>query len=458
MTRLDKLWRAVDGPGTPPQVDGRRVRARVNAVLDAECPERNIGMKQRFCTALLVAAVILAVTGTALAATVHWDALSAWFKGDNAPGLMYLSSEARTVSDENYTLTVESAAADKTNVYLTVSITARSSAAKEFLYSDDFISMDMLWARFTPPDAAEEFDAGGFYVIGMASRELKSGEPDCRRFALDARLNRALSSGTLFVTCGYMEEGIGVEVPFTAAPEVSVKIGASGQGVENYRFRSDHSSNRMVLHEIILSPFTCRMRMSLSNVDISPRILLRMQDGTILTQAQMMEFTDSCGAYEASYRFHEVQDLESIRSVIVFDREYPLDGSASTPVEHDPALDPFTVTRMEPLSKGSGYSLPVRELTEKLGGTFRQNTAGDEAVCTYRDTEIVLQAGSRTAQVNGQSVELRDAPAMQDGVLAAPYSVFKDAWGIDACVQREDGERINEHEMELIWHDWYVIP
>ena len=138
--------------------------------------------------------------------------------------------------------------------------------------------------------------------------------------------------------------------------------------------------------------------------------------------------------------------------------EYPLDGSAPTPVEHDPSLDPFTVTRMEPLLEGAGYSLPAKELTEKLGGTFRQNAAGDEVTCAYRDAEIVLKAGSRTALVNGQPVELKDAPAMQDGVLAAPYGVFVDAWEIDAYVQREKGERISSHETRLIWHDWYVIP
>ena len=47
---------------------------------------------------------------------------------------------------------------------------------------------------------------------------------------------------------------------------------------------------------------------------------------------------------------------------------------------------------------------------------------------------------------------------MRDGVLAAPYEAFTDAWGISACVQREDGERINEREVQLIWHDWYIVP
>lgn len=451
MTRLDKLWRAADGPGTPPRVDSGRVRARVNAVLDAGCTERKIFMKKRLCV-ILAAVAALAIMGTAFAAVVDWDALTAHFRGDVSPGLEYLDNQVRTASDENYTLTVESAAADKDTVYFVVSVSARSDAAKAFLSSDDFNSIDTF-------DAWAASSSGKRIALSsMGSHELDADTVDCRRFALRASFFEELSaSDTVTVRCGYMEKGSQAEVPVTPAPSVTVKIGASGQGVEDHRYRPAGSPDQLTIKDITLSPFTCQIRMSRPNLDIEPRIFLRMKDGTIRTQSQCLT-GEGGDPGEYSYRFHEVQDLDSIRSVIVFDMEYPLDGSAPTPAEHDPALDPFHVTRMDPLSKGSGYSLPVRELTEKLGGTFRQNDAGDEAACTYRDAEIVLKAGSRTALVNGRPVELREAPAMQDGVLAAPYSVFEEAWEIDACVQREDGKRINDHEIELIWHDWYIVP
>lgn len=450
MARLDKLWRAVDGPGTPPQVDNRRVRERVNAALDAGCTERKIFMKKRLCV-VLAAVAALAIMGTAFAAVVDWDALTAHFKGDVSPGLEYLDRQVRSASDENYTLTVESAAADKDTVYFVISVSAHSDAAKAFLASDDFNSMDTFDAWAATSGGTKKM------LSSMGYHELDAETEDCRRFALDARFFKKLSaSDTVTVRCGYMEKGIQVEVPVTPAPSVTVKIGASGTGVQNHHYQPAGSPDQLTIKDITLSPFTCQMRVN-RPLDIEPRIFLRMKDGSIRTQAQFLDNTlGDLGEY--SMQCAEVLDLESIRSVIVFDMEYPLDGSTPTPVEHDPALDPFTVTRMDPLSKGSGYSIPARELTEKLGGTFHQNAAGDEVTCTYRDAAIVLKAGSRTALVNGQSVELREAPAMQDGVLAAPYYVFVDAWGIDACVQRENGERINDHEIELIWHDWYVIP
>ena len=35
MTRLDKLWRAVEGPGAPPRLDSGRVKARVTCLKEA---------------------------------------------------------------------------------------------------------------------------------------------------------------------------------------------------------------------------------------------------------------------------------------------------------------------------------------------------------------------------------------------------------------------------------------
>ena len=85
MTRLDKLWRAVEGPGAPPRLDSGRVKARVNAVLGAGPAERRIDMRKRFCF-ILAAAAALAIMGTAFAAAVDWNALSAHFQGGHLPG------------------------------------------------------------------------------------------------------------------------------------------------------------------------------------------------------------------------------------------------------------------------------------------------------------------------------------------------------------------------------------
>ena len=460
MARINKLWRAVGGPGVPPAVSKRRVKARVNAALNAGQQERTIYMKRKLCTAMAAVAILIAITGTAFAAFSNWSALSAWFTGDTSPGRQYLDSEVRSVSDGNYTLTVESAAADESSAYMVVSITALSGEAKAFLNSEDFISMDTFGVGLVKGSKVAS-GGGSEMVRSFSTYELEAPEENQRRFALSADMTSA-SAGALRVRCGYMDADASVEVPLAPAPSITVRIGASGTGVLEMYPVSTLDSETLTIKEITLSPFTCRVEAACSNSDIHPRLLLRMADGSIRTQSQLMDYISGhFDGYiykkaEYRYRFNEVQDLDNIVSVIVFDKEYPLDGSTPAPVEHDPALDPFLVKRMDRLAEGAGFSLPVRDLTEKLGGTCKWDAAREEMTCVYRDVAIVLRPGSLTALVDGEIVELSEAPAMQDGVLAAPYQIFEENWGIKCCVLREEirkGDRV-----ENVWGDWYILP
>ena len=114
---------------------------------------------------------------------------------------------------------------------------------------------------------------------------------------------------------------------------------------------------------------------------------------------------------------------------------------------------------MEPLSDGRGYSLPVRELTEKLGGTCAWDPATGDVTCAYRDVTVVLHAGEDTALVDDEPVDLLYAPAEQSGVLAADHQLFWDAWGLDGFVQREQTRNEKDpSDVTTIWGDWYVIP
>lgn len=469
MVRFHELWRETGGPGLPPRPDSRRIKARVNAALDASPTGRKFYMK-KWRVALAAAAALAAITGTAFAAAANWDMLAAWFQGDTTPGQAYVDSQVRSVSDENYTLTVEGSTADEQSVYLTVCVTALSDEAREFLHSEQFVSIDTFSVRPLPGSAGPEGNSDDTPSAGpgeapatamsFSTGELASSGEDSRRFALVADTLPA-SVDTLRVRCGYMEKDKAVDVPVVPAPSRTVKLNASGEGVLNVTPAEAVDSIELTVREITLSPFSCTVYGSRSEREVHPNLRFRMEDGTVRTRAQMLypvSYGNSSGECEYNYRFKEVQDLDSIASVIVFDREYPLDGSRSTPVQHDPALDPFTVTRMERLSESGGYTVPVRELTEKLGGAYTWDAAGQTAVCTYRGVTVTLKAGSTTAQVNGQEAELSEAPAEQGGILTAGCGVFEDAWGIYCCLQGVWDTSVPEDQFEFIWHDWYVIP
>lgn len=465
MARLNKLWRETGGPGLPPRPDSGRIKARVNAALDAGSAERKIYMK-KWRMVLAAGLALAAITGTAFAAAAHWDMLAVWFQGDTAPGQAYVDSQTRSVSDENYTLTVESSVADEQSVYLTVCITALSDEAREFLHTEEFWGMDTFSVRPLSSSAGSEDSSdspassgpGDAPAVAMSfsSGELESIDENSRRFALNVDALSA-SVDTLRVRCGYMEKGKAVDVPVVPAASLTVKVNASGEGVLGFAPAEAVDSIELTVREITLSPFSCTVYGSSSEREVHPNLRFRMKDGTVLTQAQMLHPV-SYGQGEYNYRFKQVQDLDAIASVIVFDREYPLDGSRSVPVQHDPALDPFTVTRMERLTEGGGYTVPVRELTEKLGGTYTWDAAGQTAVCTYRGVTVTLKAGDSTALIDESEVDLGIAPAEQGGILAADCGVFEDAWGIDCCLQRVRNTSVPEDQFELIWLDWYIIP
>lgn len=483
MARLDELWQETGGPGLPPHLDVKRVKARVNAVLDANHTERKVHMRQKWRIALAAAAALALITGTAFAAATHWDMLTAWFQGDTAPGQAYVDGQARSVSDGNYTLTVEGSAADEQSIYLTLCVTALSDEAREYLLSEQFVSMDTFSVRPLPGSSGSGMDApassgpGEAPAVAMPSsgpgeapevamafstRELASSDENSRRFALDVATLPA-SIDTLRVRCGCMVKGKAVDVSIAPAASLTVTINASGEGVMFLTPAETMDSLSLTIREIVLSPFSCTVYGSYSSGDVYPNLRFRMKDGTVLTQAQTLNpiaasLRRPSGECKYNYRFKQVQDLDSITSVIVFDREYPLDGSRSVPVQHDPALDPFTVTRMEPLSETGGYTVPVRELTEKLGGAYTWDAAGQTAACTYRGVTVTLKAGSTTALVDGQEAELSEAPAEQGGILTAGSGVFRDAWGIECCLQRVNDTSVPEDQFELIWLDWYIIP
>lgn len=462
MARLDELWNSTGGPGVPPGLDVKRVKARVNAALDADQTERKIYMKQKLRTALIAAAAAAALTGSAFAATTGWNGLSSWFKGDPAPVQEYVDSTVRSVSDKDYTLTVEGMVADESTAYLTVSITALSDEAKEFLRDDYFIDMDTFYGGPVYDEVAEVKNTSGPEVpvtrSGPCSRELECQAENTRRFAVEISELPA-STTAVRIRCGYMEKGKQIEVPMTPAPSKTVKIGASGKGVISMGMTTAPEPEVITIKEITFSPLTLHIK-GKGTYTTDPNIQLRLADGTIRTLAQMTNgLTGSAGPDEFHYQFKEIQDLGNIASVIVFDMEYPVDGSRPTPVEHNPALDPFTVTRMEPLREGSGYTVPVRELTEKLGGVCTWDPATGDVTCTYRGVSIVLHAGKETALVDGKTVDLLCAPGEQTGILAADWNVFRDSWGIDGFVQREKiWDKETPKNSTTIWGDWYIIP
>lgn len=414
-------------------------------------------MKQKLRIALAVAALAVVITGGALAVSANLDLLRAFFKGDTTAAQDYVDGTVHTVQDENYVLTVERSTSDQNDAYLLVTIEAKNEKTRKKLFADDFNGMDTFSiAVDLAPDAvlSGEQESMG---IGWSFQERPEARTEfSRSWSADVKL--PMGGGpvaSLRVRLCAMEEGKELVVPLEPLETMTVEIGASGAGLPTYQ---NPDGGEVTVYRVVFSPYTCQVEFSTSpdpSKAAEPRLFFRLADGSIRTQSQTAHVTNGSltnGVGKWIYRFYEVHAFSDLQSVILFDREFPLDGSPSRPAAHDPALDPFRIPTEEPLSEGGGFTVPVQALTEGLGGTYESDPDTGNVTCRYRDTEIIFTPGSDRALVNGQRVELLEKPAFRRGVLAADSRVFMDAWDLDMFVLRR------KDKGEIIWGDWLVVP
>jgi len=492
MDRMDKLWREVGLPGPRPKVEASAIAARVSQTLDADPRERRSHMRQKLRYAILAAALAASLTGTALAAEAHLNLLPTFFRGDTAPAQEYVDATPRSASDENYTLTVDSSVSDETSACLLVTVKALNEEARDFLFSDGFDGIDTFDIIAVNNVVSEALGpvpwSAGFTYHPHIKTE------DSVTYAI--RTSFVATTTALRVRLGHMEKGLFAEVPLSPTPTVKLDINATGQGVA---WLGDGEADQLTVLQVRLSPLTCQIDVLTSHGDWThPRLLFRMADGTIHTQSQLMNW-ESCHrtdeetrAYTFDYSFYEVMELSQLQSVILFDTEYPLDGSTPRAVAHDAALDPLLIPMTDQLrarlTDRGAFPIPVRALTERLGGTCQWDSATGAVTCTYRGVSVTLTPGSRAASIRGQREdlvipgytvrsaeeglgELKEVPQARyitdDGsggrwVTVAPWYLFEKAWGLQGFVTCTPGETIQNPDGSTQslpnYHDWYVIP
>lgn len=460
-----RLWDAVlPGKRTCPELKAADISRRVAAALDAVPSERKRYMRHKLRVAAVCAAVLAALTGTALAVAGSWNVLNAYFEGDTAPGAELVDDQPRVLQDGSYTLTVESSASDGSAALLLIRLDARTEEAAAFMRSDDFNGID-LWSVY--PLVPEEDGSGDLVHPGASHTgysEVKELRTDTSStWQLDVDL-AGLDARAVHIRMGYMEEGLSLDLPLSPAQPVTLEIGASGAGLAWYDVLED---SRVTLNSVSISPLSFHMDVAWETGGGRteaplPPVLFRMADGSLRTMGQTLQpimqgnsvtwTNDGQTEYQGGWdlRFRSVQDLSQISGVVFWGREYLLDGGASTAVEVEAGLLPFEIPRVDPQLSESGYALPVRALCEGLGIPLQWDADAHTASMTYRGVTIVLTWGSTTALVDGQPVELKvpvflvdeagrvhltPDGAVSGGTLCVEYaSELLDAWSLWATV------------------------
>ncbi len=427
-----RLWDDVI-PGKPacPELTSKDISRRVGAALDAIPSERNTYMRHKVRVAVAFAAAALLLAGTALAVAGNWNVLNAYFEGDTAPGAVLVDDQPRVLQDGSYTLTVDSSVSDGSAALLLIRLDARTEEAAAFMRSDDFNGID-LWSIY-PLVPAQDGDGSAALEHPSLSHtsyseveELRTETSTTWRFDVDLS---GMEAAAIHIRMGYMEKGLSLELPLSPAQPVTLDIGASGDGLEWYEVLEDR---RVTLNAVSISPLSFHMDVAWETDGGRteaplPPVLFRMADGSLRTMGQTLQqiiqgssVTDSDDGntkFQGGWdlRFRSVQDLSQISGVVVWGREYPLDGGASRAVEVEPNLLPFEAPAVDPQLSGIGYALPVRALSEGLGAACRWDGGTHTAAMTYRGVTISLTWGSKTALVDGRPVELEAPVFLVDG-------------------------------------------
>ena len=452
---MRELWDDVTPLGGPcPAPRPGEVARLVNEALDADPSERRRHMRQKMRTAALLAAALLVLTGSVFAAARNWTVLDAFFGGSSEEGEALMNDQTYSVSDDNYTLTVTSSLADEAAAYLTVTVTAKTPEAAEALMSDDFENMDT-WDVEVPH--TEENTVAGVIMVSLSTGEEKALRTETSRtWHMELRLGS--TPETVSIRLGAMEKDLWLEVPLTLAESVTVAVNAPGTGAGAY---DNAAGGPVTLRTVTLSPLGLTLDYTYSEEARAVPAFLGT-DGTLYTWSQLVSDLAKGGssrpegevtAVSAKYAFRSVQDLSALEAVVFEGTAYPLDGGAPYAVDVSGLPVPFHLPLVDRIAEGYGFAVPVRALSEGLGGACTWDNDSRRAAVTFRGVTIVLTEGETTALVDGEAVEMYYAPVIRNGRMSADPGVFCDSWLLELYAVTVDGS------VELAdGSAWVVVP
>ena len=421
--------------------------------------------------ALAAAAALALMTGTAFAVDYQTGVLEAFFQGDTSQLEPYVQTQVDSAENGDYRLTVDSTLNDGRTLYAVITVEGLNEQAAADLMSNKVIaeSHREMWGQDMVDMLMEDGGSGpetfwayfvdsGESVSGMGTHELPAPSATSRSWRLQINMSdvyREQGTGPIALYLNFIGRDYAVQIPTDVTVEVSTLP------VEREVTLSPGSGERVYVDSLELSPISLTYVGELVSDDNTPPLFFRRTDGTVVTPAQLglsfRRMENPQGYPIVIYQTDTPMPVEEFASVILGDTEFPLDGSAPFPAEVDEKLYPFEIglLRYPVLDVGErNYVADVADLCQKLGAEYAWDEAAGTATATYRGVTITLTAGSATALVDGEAMELYtdctledgteqrvELPVLEeDGTVSALITVFTQSWSMDVEVEREGGD------------------
>lgn len=323
--RLQELWNyAVPEVGPCPQPDVKAVQRRVDAALEVN--RRTFHLRRKLKLAALCAAALVLLTGAAAVVEVVWpeyNVLGAFFQGDAEQWKNMVNTTPVTVSDDNYTLTLTSSLADRSFLFYTVTLEAKSDEAWEELQKQMEESFGDLWSfRFH----------GG---LGMGGEN----DPENRTAHFEVSAGRTLGNFA-GIRLELMEKGVWLNFSYTPVSDLSLEINADGPAKADHV--PDPFDGTVTLKRLTLSPFTVQAKYITEDTRLFPVLQFLWEDGTY-SQVELGGQGTGHGSgtedgkwdHTMSESYSSPQDLSTLEAVVFGGMAYPLDHGEPYEVDLD---------------------------------------------------------------------------------------------------------------------------
>lgn len=332
--RLQELWKDTVPDGGPcPQPDAKAVQRRVDAALEVNC--RTFHLRRKLKLAALCAAALVLLTGAAAVVEAVWpeyNVLGAFFQGDAEQWKNMVNTQPVTVSDDNYTLTLTSSLADRSSLFYTVTLEAKSDEAWEKLVKQQSESFGDLWS----------FRFHG--TMGMSGEN----DPENRIAYFEVSTERTLGNFA-GIRLELMKEGVWLNFSYTPVSDLSLDINADGPARADRI--PDPFDGTVTLKRLTLSPFTVQAKYITEDTYLFPVLQFLWEDGTY-SQVELGAHGAGHGRgtedgkwdHTMSESYSSPQDLSTLEAVVFGGMAYPLDHGE--PYEVD--LGTLTLREIEP--------------------------------------------------------------------------------------------------------------
>lgn len=343
-------------------------------------------------TAAMVVLMAFTIAASVCAAAMSNEFFDEVFSGDTSYLADFVKTERQSVSDENYTLTLEQYLVAEKQAVVIFSIEAQTDAAiAEFNAVDErgnstFWDMDTI--GFGPVDYDKAYRSG--FSTGSLNKKFDTERK--RYFVLEC--NSIDNKDKIdFYICTNKIKG---------SPKIFIPMESN---IETKTLKFDNIGVQYNPISIELSyPVTEKNVCDWCGIRTN-YFYFRMKNGEIKTFNQLYRQDGSnieanAGHFRAWAK--RIIKPDEIKSIIVNDTEYPADGvSNSKKIEIDNRLKPFTI---KPYIKEHLW-LPLREFCEKLGADIVWNESDRTATVTYRGSTYVFTPGSTKIIIDGETVD-----------------------------------------------------